>query len=177
MTLQERLDADLRGQLRRGRPLPVVMPEVLGEPNPALSPAQTGLASCTPAMVAQCLARASVTMVESKAQTEAVYVPLHFTMRQLLTLVSEASGVSVKDLTSPRRARHLARPRQVVMWLARKHTPYSLPEIGRNIGHRDHTTVMHGCKVIDRLLGEHQPDISELVESCERTHRELIKHP
>jgi chromosomal replication initiation ATPase DnaA len=125
--------------------------------------------------IADVLAKAGVTHIECKAQGSAPPVTRHLMMRQLVDVVSDASGVSVKDLLSPRRARQLARPRQVLMWLARKHTPYSLPEIGRSIGNRDHTTVMHADRVIGRLLIEGQPDIRELVENCERTINDLCK--
>jgi chromosomal replication initiator protein len=52
---------------------------------------------------------------------------------------------------SPRRARAVARPRQVAMYLAKQLTSRSLPEIGRKFGGRDHTTVMHAVRRIDEL--------------------------
>jgi chromosomal replication initiator protein len=52
---------------------------------------------------------------------------------------------------SARRARAVARPRQVAMYLAKQLTPRSLPEIGRKFGNRDHTTVMHAIRRIDEL--------------------------
>ena len=52
---------------------------------------------------------------------------------------------------SPRRARQVARPRQVAMYLAKQLTSRSLPEIGRKFGGRDHTTVMHAVKKVDEL--------------------------
>jgi len=52
---------------------------------------------------------------------------------------------------SARRARAVARPRQVAMYLAKQLTSRSLPEIGRKFGGRDHTTVMHAVKKIDEL--------------------------
>ena len=56
-----------------------------------------------------------------------------------------------KDLLSPRRTRSLARPRQMAMALAKELTEHSLPEIGEAFGGRDHTTVLHGCRVIQKL--------------------------
>ncbi|MBT6983497.1 MAG: chromosomal replication initiator protein DnaA, partial [Rhodospirillaceae bacterium] len=50
-----------------------------------------------------------------------------------------------------RRARAVARPRQVAMYLAKQLTTRSLPEIGRKFGGRDHTTVMHAVKRIEEL--------------------------
>ena len=54
---------------------------------------------------------------------------------------------------SARRARSVARPRQVAMYLAKQLTARSLPEIGRKFGGRDHTTVMHAVKKVDELKG------------------------
>ena len=54
-------------------------------------------------------------------------------------------------MVSKRRARAVARPRQVAMYLSKKMTKRSLPDIGRRFGGRDHTTVMHAVKRIDAL--------------------------
>ena len=58
----------------------------------------------------------------------------------------------VADLLSKRRTRSLARPRQVAMTLAKELTTHSLPEIGDGFGGRDHTTVLHACRQIRKLL-------------------------
>lgn len=55
------------------------------------------------------------------------------------------------DLVSQRREKEIVRPRQIAMWLARRLTGLSLPAIGRILGGRDHTTVLHGVRVIERL--------------------------
>jgi chromosomal replication initiator protein len=55
------------------------------------------------------------------------------------------------DLLSKRRTRSLARPRQMAMALSKELTEHSLPEIGDAFGGRDHTTVMHACKVMREL--------------------------
>lgn len=65
--------------------------------------------------------------------------------------VAEHYRLKLGDLLSPRRARDVARPRQVAMYLAKQLTPRSLPEIGRRFGGRDHTTVMHAVKRIEEL--------------------------
>jgi len=54
-------------------------------------------------------------------------------------------------MLSQRRSRPLARPRQIAMYLAKKLTTRSLPEIGRKFANRDHTTVIHAVKTIDKL--------------------------
>ena len=63
-------------------------------------------------------------------------------------------GISVIDLESRRRDRTVARPRQAVMWVARHLTRNSLPQIGRELGGRDRTTVIHGCRKIEKLLDQ-----------------------
>ena len=55
-------------------------------------------------------------------------------------------------MLSPRRSRPLARPRQMAMYLAKKLTSRSLPEIGRRFANRDHTTVIHAVKTIEKLI-------------------------
>ncbi|MDE2266144.1 MAG: chromosomal replication initiator protein DnaA [Alphaproteobacteria bacterium] len=67
---------------------------------------------------------------------------------------AEFYKLDVKDFYSPQRARRVARPRQVAMYLARKLTTRSLPEIGRRFGGRDHTTVLHACRRIEALCDE-----------------------
>jgi chromosomal replication initiator protein len=64
---------------------------------------------------------------------------------------AEYYKLEVKDFHSPQRARRVARPRQVAMYLARQLTSRSLPEIGRRFGGRDHTTVLHACRRIEEL--------------------------
>ena len=59
--------------------------------------------------------------------------------------------ISMEDLKSKRRSRNIARPRQVAMYLAKTMTSHSLPQIGRAIGDRDHTTVIHAVDTIEKL--------------------------
>ena len=58
---------------------------------------------------------------------------------------------NLQEMLSQRRSRPLARPRQIAMYLAKKLTTRSLPEIGRKFANRDHTTVIHAVKTIDKL--------------------------
>ena len=73
------------------------------------------------------------------------------TIDEIQRKVAEYYAIKLSDLLSARRAREVARPRQVAMYLAKRLTPRSLPEIGRRFGGRDHTTVMHAVKRIDEL--------------------------
>ncbi len=77
------------------------------------------------------------------------------TIQTILGAVTEYYGVRVPDLQGKRRQRSVALPRQVCMYLARRHTRMSLEEIGGYFGGRDHTTVMHAIKSVE---GKREPD-------------------
>ena len=66
--------------------------------------------------------------------------------------MAEHFSIRLTDMTSARRARAVARPRQVAMYLAKQLTSRSLPEIGRKFGNRDHTTVLHAVKTVADLM-------------------------
>ncbi|OOR88182.1 chromosomal replication initiator protein DnaA [Moraxella caviae] len=66
-------------------------------------------------------------------------------------VVAEYYGVSSRDLIGKKRARNIARPRQMAMALTRELTRDSFPEIGQAFGGRDHTTVMHACEKVQEL--------------------------
>ncbi len=61
-------------------------------------------------------------------------------------------NIRVADMFSARRARQIARPRQIAMFLAKNLTSLSYPEIGRQFGNRDHTTIMHAVRKIEELM-------------------------
>ena len=65
--------------------------------------------------------------------------------------VSDHFHIARCEMLSGRRSREVARPRQVAMYLAKKMTVRSLPEIGRRFGNRDHTTVIHAIRQIEYL--------------------------
>ena len=73
------------------------------------------------------------------------------TIEEIQKKVAEHFNVKLADMHSARRARAVARPRQVAMYLAKQLTTRSLPEIGRKFGGRDHTTVMHAVRKIEEL--------------------------
>jgi chromosomal replication initiator protein len=70
---------------------------------------------------------------------------------EIQTKVSDHYRIRKTEMTSARRAREVARPRQVAMYLSKQLTPRSLPEIGRRFGGRDHTTVIHAVRQIEKL--------------------------
>jgi chromosomal replication initiator protein len=73
------------------------------------------------------------------------------TIENIQKTVAEYFKIRVADLLSKRRSRSITRPRQVAMALAKELTNHSLPEIGDAFGGRDHTTVLHACRVIKEL--------------------------
>ena len=80
----------------------------------------------------------------------AVFMP---TIREITTAVAARYGVPSADLAAHRSARARdARPRLLVCWLARQCTPYTLARIGRHFGGRDHKTVAHAVKRVERLM-------------------------
>jgi len=88
------------------------------------------------------------------------------TVDKIQRAVCEEFGVTLNDMVSKRRARAIARPRQVAMYLSKKLTKRSLPDIGRRFGGRDHTTVMHAVKRIDSLRAD-DPTFNSRVEAAE----------
>ncbi|MBA3577691.1 MAG: chromosomal replication initiator protein DnaA, partial [Sphingomonas sp.] len=73
---------------------------------------------------------------------------------EIQTQVAEHYRIRKAEMTSARRAREVARPRQVAMYLSKQLTPKSLPDIGRRFGGRDHTTVIHAVRQIEKLRAQ-----------------------
>ena len=90
------------------------------------------------------------------------------TVEAIKRLVCDRYNVRPAEMDSPRRARSVARPRQVAMYLAKQLTSLSLPDIGRKFG-RDHSTVLHGVRKIEGLM----KDDKALAEEVEALRRQL----
>jgi len=90
------------------------------------------------------------------------------TIENIQKTVAEYFKIRVADLLSKRRSRSITRPRQVAMALAKELTNHSLPEIGDAFGGRDHTTVLHACRVIKELR-ESQTRMNEDYQNLLRT--------
>ena len=73
------------------------------------------------------------------------------TIDSIQTIVCQFFKISKNEMLSARRSRYLVRPRQTAIYLAKLLTSKSLPEIGRLFSNRDHTTVIHSVKTIERL--------------------------
>lgn len=71
--------------------------------------------------------------------------------KRILETVAEFGGVLVASMLSKRRDLRLVRCRQIAMVLMRELTTMSYPEIGRIMGARDHTTILHGCQVVQQM--------------------------
>ncbi len=89
------------------------------------------------------------------------------TIEEIQKRVAEHWNIRLADMSSARRARAVARPRQVAMYLAKQLTSRSLPEIGRKFGNRDHTTVMHAVSRVTELIAQ-DADFGERVELLRR---------
>ncbi|MCS6626522.1 chromosomal replication initiator protein DnaA [Roseibacterium beibuensis] len=91
------------------------------------------------------------------------------TMDEIIKKTCEYYNIRQADMMSANRARAIARPRQVAMFLCKKLTTRSLPEIGRKFGGRDHTTILYGVRKIEELM---QVD-SQIAEDAEILRRAL----
>ena len=95
----------------------------------------------------------------------------NFTVPIILKTVAEFFNIPVSDIKSKKRSRSISIPRQIAMYLCRTHTKYSLPDIGRQFGGKDHTTVIFSYNKISKLVNENNDlsrsvkDITEIIES------------
>jgi len=85
------------------------------------------------------------------------------TIEKIQNVTSNFYSISLEEMLSQRRSRPLARPRQIAMYLAKKLTTRSLPEIGRKFANRDHTTVIHAVKTVEKLC-QNNEEIRKNVE-------------
>lgn len=103
-----------------------------------------------------------VPIVEQEEAAEPIEVAIlpvpapKLTIEAIKRAVCQHYGISHNDIISDHRNHRVVRPRQVAIYLARKLTPRSYPEIGRNFGGRDHTTALSSYRRIERLLATNQ---------------------
>ena len=90
------------------------------------------------------------------------------TIDEIQRKVAEHYNLRLTDMHSARRSRNVARPRQVAMYLCKKLTTRSLPEIGRKFGGRDHTTVMHADRKIRQLMAERRSLYNQVTDLTAR---------
>ncbi|KIT15682.1 chromosomal replication initiator protein DnaA [Jannaschia aquimarina] len=89
------------------------------------------------------------------------------TIDEIMKKVCDHYSLRMSDMTSARRSRSVARPRQMAMYLAKKLTPRSYPEIGRKFGGKDHTTVLYAVRKIEELI-QSDPQLAEDAQLLQR---------
>jgi chromosomal replication initiator protein len=94
--------------------------------------------------------------------------PRKITVAKCLSAVAREVGMTAAELKTPTKRRRYSRPRQVVMWLARRHCGYSFPRIARCLGLRDHRTVMYGVRVVEERRESTAPFRALCDRLCER---------
>jgi chromosomal replication initiator protein len=93
------------------------------------------------------------------------------TVAHIQTIVTDYYGLSMSDMVSKKRTQNIAYPRQIAMYLSRKLLDISLPDVGKQFGGRDHSTVIHGCEKISDAL-ESDVNLQHVINELERR----IKH-
>lgn len=88
------------------------------------------------------------------------------TIAEIRKCVAKHFNISVNELESSRRIAKIVQPRQICFYLARKLTTRSLPEIGRRLGGKDHTTVLHGSRKIEQRISE-DPALAKTIAQLE----------
>ena len=113
-----------------------------------------------------------------KAQPSLNLIRLHFDKllyhekpqlqaEDIIRSVTTAFGLKPNDITGARRPRNIARARHIAMWLVRKHTNLSFPDIGKKFGGRDHASIQYACNKITTQLKK-DPDIGNMISLIER---------
>lgn len=97
---------------------------------------------------------------------------VHCTIEVVQKAVADYFQIEISDLKSPRRMKELSHPRQVAMYLCKKHLKVSFPEIGNKFGGKDHTTVIHAYRKIEAMV-ENDPNLQNDLSILEKT----ILHP
>ena len=82
-------------------------------------------------------------------------------------IVADYFKISIEDLKSKKRNADIAFPRQIAMYLCRKHTDESFPKIGIEFGGKDHSTVMHSCEKIEQEI-KHNKSLAEEIDKLEK---------
>jgi chromosomal replication initiator protein len=89
------------------------------------------------------------------------------TVESIQKMICDYYHIKLGDLKAKRRTKNIALPRQVAMYLCRKHTECSFPTIGDKFGGRDHSTVIHASKTIEKKMKD-DPSMQSAIESIER---------
>ncbi len=151
------LERKLATLAQQGRFVPSARPEVLQFLADRFTDSVRELEGALNTLVARVgadLARLTLDEAQSILRPHLSCTERKVTVDMIQKTVAEHYNLKQADLISERRARAVARPRQVAMWLAKQITTRSLPDIGRRFGGRDHTTVLHAVRRIESLKAE-----------------------
>lgn len=111
----------------------------------------------------------SVPMLPAPTSTEAVRDWLfvqastngnQYSIQSIVSLVSKLTKVSIKDIRGPRRFKPTVRARQIIYYVAREVSGVSFPQIGHYIGSKDHSTVMHGHRMVEKNRAYFEPELT-----------------
>lgn len=91
-----------------------------------------------------------------------------YPVKQIIAVVCDLSSYTKGQLISDRRTAGIVQARQAAYWLTRHHTHLSLPRIGDYLGGKDHTTVLHGCRRVERVILDEQIDVSDVLQTMAR---------
>lgn len=86
------------------------------------------------------------------------------TLATLMAITVRITGIESDDIRGPGRKMRIVRARQIYCYIARNVTPRSLPAIGRTIGGRDHSTVLHGVKKVVDERRYYEPELSQILD-------------
>jgi len=106
----------------------------------------------------------TIDMDLARAALGDVAVPKRTTVQRIIEVITGYYGVKPADIQSKKRFRSIAFPRQVGMYLARKHTHCSLEEIGGYFGGRDHSTVLHAIRAVEDMLATDQNTARQIAD-------------
>ncbi|MBI3610763.1 MAG: chromosomal replication initiator protein DnaA [Nitrospirae bacterium] len=106
-----------------------------------------------------------------KILRDAVQVKKIVTVEEVQRVVAERFRLKQAEMKSKKRTKAVVQPRQITMYLSRELTSLSFPEIGRQFGGKDHTTVIHACRQIEKRM-EEDAGLKQLIESITRQLKE-----
>ncbi|MDM8352882.1 helix-turn-helix domain-containing protein [Brevundimonas diminuta] len=100
---------------------------------------------------------------------------MRVTGRQVVDFVAERHGLTFQQMIGQQRVTSVARPRQIAMYVMREVCPHlSLPTIGRILGGRDHTTILHGVQRIEALIHTHEDVLREVLAALRHFDNEAL---
>lgn len=108
----------------------------------------------------------------SKKQTADVFLPPNF-VQSIKRFVCKEYDITINDIDSARRSPSLVIPRHIAMYLVKEFTKKSYPEIGRRFGGKDHTSVLHACRNIEKRMAQDQVFACEIAGLKERLESDI----